>query len=42
MKTLRKIIEILVAIETGITRRRSANQAARTAVRIALYGSRQM
>jgi hypothetical protein len=36
MKTLRKLIEMLAAIETGIIRRRSANCAARAAFRIAL------
>ena len=36
METLRKLIEMLAVIETGITRRRAANRAARAAFRITL------
>lgn len=40
MKTLRKLIELLVAIESGIRRRKANKRATRVAVRMALKGCR--
>lgn len=40
MKIIRKLIELLKAIETRMTRRKAVKRAARVAVRMALNGSR--
>ena len=40
MKTFRKLIEILIAIETAIARRKAYSSATRAAVRMALNGYR--
>lgn len=40
MKTLRKFIEILVAIESSLTRRKSTRRATIAAVSMVLKGSR--
>jgi hypothetical protein len=40
MKPLRKIIEILIAVETRLTRRKATRRATSTAVRMVLNGCR--
>ena len=40
MKTFRKLIEILAAIETALIRRKATKRATRSAFRIALNGCR--
>lgn len=40
MKTLRKLIELLVTIETCLARRKAARRATTVAVRMALKGCR--
>jgi hypothetical protein len=40
MKTFRKLIEILTALETAFLRRKAARRASRAAVRMALRGCR--
>lgn len=38
MKTIRKLIDLLTRIETGIVRRKASRRAARAAVNMALNG----
>jgi len=40
MKAIRKLIELLTLIETGITRRKACRRATRAAMRLALNGCR--
>jgi hypothetical protein len=40
MKTFRKLIEILTALETAFLRRRSNRRVTRSAIRMALNGCR--